>query len=135
MLRLGGFYPTSSTCSACGKKLEREGAHYVVDEHRLRCARCARTASNGLSLSPSTFRYLNEIWQRPPGELAAPTEKKVLTELAMLHRKLVAQQLDKDLASLQVLDDLIRLAESSTRAQAPAGRSEPVERRPWPNEE
>jgi DNA repair protein RecO (recombination protein O) len=115
VLRLGGFYPTSESCSTCGETLDRQGAHYVIEEQRLRCARCAqqaktaRKASDGLSLAPATLRYLKQVWQRPPDELPAPETPGVLVELALLHRRLVAQQLDKELPSLQILDDLIRL--------------------------
>jgi len=112
VLRLGGFYPTAENCSSCGEALDRQGAHYVIEEQRLRCARCAqkvKTVSSGLSLGPATIRYLKQIWQRPPNEIPAPETGNVLAELAQLHRRLIAQQLDKEPVSLQVLDDLIRL--------------------------
>lgn len=108
VLRLGGLYPIAERCSACGEALDRQGAHYVVDEHRLRCARCARNATDGLSMSPATLRHLKEIWQKPPDKLDDPPHG-VSVELARLHRRLIAQQLDKDLSSAQVLDDLMRL--------------------------
>ena len=112
VLRLGGFYPTKETCSACDEQLASRGAHYVFSEHRLRCTRCARGDSNGVSLSPAALRYLGHIWHQPPGELLPPDDKSVLVELAGLHRKLIAEQLDKELSSLQVLEDLIRLERS-----------------------
>ena len=109
VLRLGGFYPTSDRCATCGEVLERQGAHYSLEEHRLRCARCARNASDGVSMSAATLRYLKQIWQKPPDELDAPEGKSVPVELTRLHRRLIAQQLDKEPVSLQVLDDLMRL--------------------------
>jgi DNA repair protein RecO (recombination protein O) len=109
VLRLGGFYPTGETCSACGAKLVGEGAHYLLEEHQLCCSRCARRARNGVSLSPASLRYLEQIWHRAPGELPAPEREQVLVELAELHRRLVGQQLDKEPNSLQILEDLIRL--------------------------
>ena len=113
VLRLGGFFPTAESCSACGEKLDRQGAHYVVEEQRLRCVRCAQGAADGLSLAPATLGYLKQIWQRSPDELPEPESARVLAELASLNRKLVAQQLDRELGSLRVLDDLIRLGKKA----------------------
>lgn len=105
VLRLGGFYPRGRTCSTCGRALAREGAHYLAEQHQLRCSRCTR---NGLPLSPESLRYLQQIWHSPPAKLPAPDRRHVLGELAGLHRKLVGEQIDKELNSLQVLEDLMR---------------------------
>lgn len=112
VLRLGGFYPTGQTCSACGTKLIQDGAHYVIDEHQLRCTRCGRGARNGVPLSPGSLRYLEQIWHRAPGELHAPPAQEaeqVLDEISKLNRRLIGQQLDREPNSLQVLDDMLRL--------------------------
>ena len=109
VLRLGGFYPTGQTCSACGKNLIQDGAHYVIDEHQLRCTRCGQKARNGVPLSPAALRYLAQIWRRSPGELPAPEGQQALDEVAKLNRRLIGHQLDREPNSLQVLDDMLRL--------------------------
>ena len=116
VLRLGGFYPTGKTCSVCGAKLIQDGAHYVLDEHQLQCARCGRRARNGVSLSLASLRYLEQIWHRPPGELPAPPAQEaeqVLDELAKLNRRLICQQLDREPNSLPILEDMLRLEKRS----------------------
>ncbi len=106
LLRLAGFYPRKRTCSGCGALLAREGASFVLAEHRLSCRRCT---SGGISLSTETLAFLERIWREPPGSLPGPGAEHVLAELAVLHQKLIQSQIDKELSSHQVLQDMVRL--------------------------
>lgn len=106
LLRLGGFYPRRRNCAACGVLLTRSGARYVTEEHHLACPRCLR---RGVSLSPETLDYLQRIWREPPQSFPAPTAGHVLGELGVLHHRLIGEQIEKELASHQVLRDLVRL--------------------------
>ncbi len=58
LLRLAGFYPRQRTCSGCGALLAREGARFVLAEHRLSCRRCA---SGGIRFlrKPSDFSSMS----------------------------------------------------------------------------
>jgi hypothetical protein len=62
-----------------------------------------------MSLSRETLDYLERVWREPPSSLPRPQTGLVLAELADLHQKLVQEQLDKELASHQVLLELVRL--------------------------
>jgi DNA repair protein RecO (recombination protein O) len=106
LLRLGGFYPRRKSCASCGSRLARQGARYHVEEHRLVCRRCSDA---GVSLSPETLGFLQRIWNEPPQSLPPPLRKQVLGELEVLHQKLITQQLEKELRSHQVLQDLVRI--------------------------
>ena len=105
LLRLGGYYPRRRSCAACGTLLAQVGARYVVEEYRLLCQGCSE---RGVSLSMETLVYLQQIWREPPGSLERPRKRQVLSELEVLHQRLISRELDKELGSYQVLQDLIR---------------------------
>ena len=105
LLRLGGSYPRRKTCPACGRLLADEGASYLASEHRIECRRCL---SAGVSLSPATVRYLETIWKEPPETLEPPQQASVLRELGVFHYRMIQEQLEKDLKSHQVLEDMLR---------------------------
>lgn len=106
LLRLAGFYPRKRTCSGCGGRLAEEGARYFPVEHQLSCRRCA---SGGISISAETMGFLESIWREPPHSIPEPGGKHVLGELAVLHQKLIQEQIDKELSSYQILQDMVRL--------------------------
>jgi DNA repair protein RecO len=105
LLRLGGYYPRRRTCQACGAELAQVGASYLIDQQRLHCRRCSE---RGVFLSPETLNYLQRIWRQPPQELGRPRIRQVLSELEVLHQKLITRELEKELGSYQVLQDLFR---------------------------
>ena len=105
LLRLVGFYPRRRTCPSCGRVLADEGARYLVDEHRLECRRCL---DSGILLSPKALQYLEVMWKTAPDALAPPETEDVLRELGSFHYRLMQEQLEKDLKSHQVFEDLLR---------------------------
>lgn len=105
LLRLVGFYPRRRTCPSCGRVLADEGARYLVVEHRLECRRCL---DSGILLSPKALQYLELMWKTAPDALAPPETEDVLRELGSFHYRLMQEQLEKDLKSHQVFEDLLR---------------------------
>ena len=105
LLRLTGSYPRRKNCPSCGRALADEGARYLASEHRLECARCLNT---GVSLSAQALRYVDAIWSQPPEEIEPPEAPSVLRELGRFHYGLIQEQLEKDLKSYRVLEDLLR---------------------------
>ena len=105
LLRLTGFYPRRRTCSACGRVLADEGARYLPLEHRLECRRCLET---GIPLSADALSYLEAIWAKPPAEMRAPARDGVLRELGFFHHHLIQEQLEKDLKSYRVLENMLK---------------------------
>ncbi len=108
LLRLMGWYPRRKSCPSCGRPLADEGARYLASEQRIECWRCLST---GVSLSPQSVRYVDAIWKQRPEELAPPSSPNVLRELGVFHYRLIQEQLEKDLKSHQVLEDLMRLSQ------------------------
>ena len=104
LLRLVGFYPRRRTCPKCGRPLADSGARYLASEQRIECRSCL---GSGVFLSPQALGYLDQIWTQPPGEIPAPESARVLRELSAFHNRLIQEQLDKDLRSRQVLEDLL----------------------------
>lgn len=104
LLRLAGAYPRRTSCPSCGRLLAEEGARYLASEHRIACGRCL---GSGLSLSATSVRYLEAIWKHPPEKLDPPASPVVLRELGVFHYRLIREQLEKDLKSHQVLEDLL----------------------------
>lgn len=105
LLRLAGAYPRRKSCPSCGRLLAEEGVRYLASEHRLACPRCL---GSGLVLSADAVRYLETMWKLPPSELEPPGSPTVLRELGVFHYRLIQEQLEKDLKSHQVLEDLLR---------------------------
>lgn len=103
LLRLCGYYPRGEGCASCGRELASRGAFYRLEDRELACTACA---SVGIPLSRETLIYLQEIWQRGPGELGSPGSPAVLEELALLHKKIIQHELDRELRSQSVLDEL-----------------------------
>jgi hypothetical protein len=59
-------------------------------------------------LSAQALRYVDAIWSLPPEEIAPPETPGVADELARFHYGLIQEQLEKDLKSHRVLEDLLR---------------------------
>lgn len=110
LLRLGGYYPRAETCAGCGALLASTGAYYRPEDHLLRCPTCAR---GGLTLSGETLGHLKDVWQRPPQTVERPSAPGVLRELGLLHRQIITRELEKELRSQTVLDDLMRAPKGS----------------------
>jgi DNA repair protein RecO (recombination protein O) len=105
LLRLAGAYPRRKNCPGCGRSLADEGARYLASEQRLECQRCL---GSGVSLSAAAVRFLEAIWKQPPESLAPPEAPSALRELGVFHYRLIQEQLEKDLKSHQVLEDMLR---------------------------
>jgi DNA repair protein RecO len=106
LLRLSGLYPLRHACPSCGRPLPSEGAWYSFDERRLTCRKCP-PPRGGFSLSAGAVSFVDDAWRLPPEELEPPGAK-VLSELRELHYRLMQEHLEKDLRSLQVLDEMLR---------------------------
>ncbi len=105
LLRLVGFYPRRKTCASCGKALAGSDTFYVPEEHRLGCRGCH---FRGVPLGAETLEYLGEIWSLAPEDIRPPASDAALRELAVLNYKLIQEQLEKELPSHQILEDMMR---------------------------
>jgi DNA repair protein RecO (recombination protein O) len=107
LLRLSGLYPWRRTCVSCGRPLLERGARFSFGERRLACRSCGEGLEEAVTLSPESFQFLEEVWRRPPEEVAAP-RPSVLKELGSFHYRLVQEHVEKELKSHQVLEEMLR---------------------------
>lgn len=105
MLRLAGFYPRRAGCARCSRKLVESGAYYDHEEAALLCPGCV---SRGSFLSSRALEYLEQIWKAPPSQLPRAENVVGLRELASFHYRLIQHQIERDLRSHQVLNDLLQ---------------------------
>jgi DNA repair protein RecO (recombination protein O) len=107
ILRLSGLYPWRRTCVSCGKPLLERGARFSLGERRLACTSCSDVLEEALPISSESLRFLEEVWTRPPEEVAPP-RPGVLKELGTFHYRLVQEHVEKELKSHQVLEEMLR---------------------------
>jgi DNA repair protein RecO (recombination protein O) len=107
LLRLSGLYPWRRTCPSCGRPLFERGARFSFEERRVACMSCAEGLEGAFLLSPESLQFLEEVWSRAPEEVAAP-RPGVLQELSAFHYRLVQEQVEKELKSHQVLEEMLR---------------------------
>jgi DNA repair protein RecO (recombination protein O) len=104
LLRLEGVYPVLDRCPRCGLNTLHAGAVLVVAERVYVCGACAH---GGPDLPASAMMFLREAGRRPPSELAAdPPDHRALAALEIVHGRLIAMHLEKELRSARVVREL-----------------------------
>ena len=101
----------AESCPKCGRSLAVRPARAISP--RSSGIECRGCLGSGVFLSPQALGYLDQIWTQPPEGLPPPETSRVLRELSVFHNRLIQEQLDKDLRSRQVLEDLLH--EDGTR--------------------
>jgi DNA repair protein RecO (recombination protein O) len=104
LLRLSGHYPRRRTCPDCGRPLTELGANYVVEEELFGCQRCL---NRGVPISKGSLEFIERAWREPPEKMKSASAR-TLKELGTMHYRIVQQQLEKDLKSHQILEDMLR---------------------------
>lgn len=103
LLRLEGVYPALQQCARCAGTLA-DGAELEPGEWQFVCARCGH---GGLPLSKEAFRWLRRAASDGPVALAeAGAEVMPMRELEVLHARLIALHLERDLRSARVVREL-----------------------------
>ena len=105
LLRLQGVYPTTATCSRCGKSLTN-GAQMVPAAGTLECTGC-KSPEHGVGLSAEALEFLQKAKTIRPGQLRdIVLSTHGVRQLASAHRLLIKVHLDKELKSARVLREL-----------------------------
>ena len=105
LLRLQGVYPTTATCSRCGRTLTN-GAQMVPSAGTLECAGC-KSPEHGVALSAEALEFLQRAKTVRPGQLGdIVLSTHGVRQLASVHRLLIKAHLDKELKSERVLREL-----------------------------
>ena len=107
ILRLQGVYPSLAACAACGATLE-SGAIMPPGEHAFVCAGCTRVGS-GTALGLEALAFLKAARLAAPERLASLVlSARAAMEIEIVHRRLLALHLDKELKSARVLREMRR---------------------------
>jgi DNA repair protein RecO (recombination protein O) len=107
LLRLSGVYPLRKSCPSCRRPLLSEGAWFSFDERVFTCRKCRDSVPRGFPLSPWSLSFLDDVWRLPPDEMVA-VGPGAGSELREFHFRLIQEELQKDLKSHHVLDEVLR---------------------------
>ncbi len=103
LLRLEGVYPALQGCARCGQTLA-DGAVLDTGDWQFVCARCGHGA---LRVSKEAFRWLRVAATATPAAVTdAGADGTVLRELEMVHARLIAMHLERDVRSARVVREL-----------------------------
>ena len=104
LLRLEGVYPALDYCPRCGQAALAGGAVLVVAERMYVCVACAH---GGPMLSAAAMKFLRDAGRLSPADAAAGvTEPRALAEIELVHNRLIAMHLEKELRSARVVREL-----------------------------
>lgn len=103
LLRLEGVYPALQACARCGQTLA-DGAVLDTGDWRFVCARCGHGA---LRVSKEAFRWLRHAAAATPAAVTdTGADGDVLRELEVVHARLIAMHLERDVRSARVVREL-----------------------------
>ena len=104
LMRLEGVYPVLDRCPRCGRASLAEGAVLVVGDRSYVCDDCAH---GGARMSPEAMRFLRSAGARTPSEAADATASPgALREIELVHQRLIALHLEKELRSARIVKEL-----------------------------
>jgi DNA repair protein RecO (recombination protein O) len=104
LMRLEGVYPVIDVCPRCGRPALPQGAVLVVGERTYVCDDCAH---GGARMSPEAMRFLRSAGARTPVEAAGVAASPgALREIELVHQRLIALHLDKELRSARIVKEL-----------------------------
>jgi DNA repair protein RecO (recombination protein O) len=101
LLRLEGVYPSLDVCPRCGRRTLPDGAILAIVDRAYVCADCGH---GGPRLSRDAMTFLRTAAGRAPADVVAsggPTA--ALREIEIVHEKLIAMHLEKELRSARVM--------------------------------
>jgi DNA repair protein RecO (recombination protein O) len=105
LLRLQGVYPLVSSCAACGGAFDGGAVMPPRDAHFL-CRRCLPDGL-GSTLSVEALHFLRSAAAIGPESLdTVPLTPRPARELEVVHRRLIALHLEKELKSARVLREI-----------------------------
>lgn len=103
LLRLEGVYPALVSCARCGRTLA-EGAELVAGDWQFVCEPCGH---GGMPVSRDAFQWLRRASTGTPAQVtAAGGDDAVLRELEIVHARLIALHLEREVRSAKVVREL-----------------------------
>jgi len=106
-LRLNGFLPDFTRCSACGKRVSDDGFFVWIESGEVRCQVCAGDV--GLHMSAKSVSALEKMMKLPPeGFMIDPFEQAAASELERFTQMLLGFNLEKRLKSWPLLREALQ---------------------------
>lgn len=113
MLKLAGFFPSMRACAACGRDLARDASVWLTTEGVPMCLACS--GRRGEEIRPDVRMMIGEILRRSPREfIGEARESRALAHVGAIASRLIGRVLERDLKSIQVLDQLKPSGETAT---------------------
>ena len=105
-LRLNGFMPDFTRCSACGKSVIDEGFLAWIESGEARCRACADGV--GLDMSAKSVSSLEKMMKLPPEEfMINGFEQAAASELERFTQRLLSFHLERQLKSWPLLREAL----------------------------
>jgi DNA repair protein RecO (recombination protein O) len=102
LLRLVGFFPDLSRCTACGSQVGEADLLYLTAEGAPRCPECS--GRRGTPVGPELRRAFGEMLRLHPKEFASKAlEPAVLTEIGEINYQIIRHAIERDLRSARLL--------------------------------
>ena len=104
LLRLEGVYPALDVCPRCGRRALPEGAVLAMADRAYVCDECGH---GGPRLSREAMAFLRTAAGRAPADVAVTGgPAAALREIEVVHNRLIAMHLEKELRSAKVVRQL-----------------------------
>jgi DNA repair protein RecO (recombination protein O) len=104
LLRLEGVYPALDICPRCGRRSLPDGAVLAMADRAYVCDECGH---GGPRLSREAMTFLRTVAGRAPAEVVATGGPlAALREIEVVHNRLIAMHLEKELRSARVISQL-----------------------------
>ncbi len=105
MLRLAGFLPDLRVCGRCKLDLEREASVWLAPDGSPQCSRCSER--RGQEIRPDVRKTLADILAHAPMEfVSVRREQRAMAQVASIAARLIQRTLERDLKSLEVINQL-----------------------------
>jgi DNA repair protein RecO (recombination protein O) len=104
LLRLEGVYPALDVCPRCGRRTLPDGAVLAMMDRAYVCGECGH---GGPRLSREAMTFLRGAAGRAPADVVATGGPvAALREIEVVHNRLIAMHLEKELRSARVVSQL-----------------------------
>ncbi|MDR0842959.1 MAG: DNA repair protein RecO, partial [Acidobacteriota bacterium] len=107
-LRINGFLPDLTRCSACGNPVPEDGFWVWVESGETRCDACA--GGRGLHLGAKSASALEKMMKLTPEEfMILPFSPDTVAELERFAQRLLGFHLERQLKSYPLLRDVLQI--------------------------
>ncbi|HWP44763.1 MAG TPA: DNA repair protein RecO [Blastocatellia bacterium] len=105
LLRLVGYFPDASRCSACDERIGLNESAYLTAEGAPRCTACS--GARGTQVDPALREIVRHMFRIHPSAFAETAiESESLAQIAEINYRIIRHALERDLKSRALLKQL-----------------------------